>query len=323
MNPFISICIPAYKNAAYLDVLLHSIELQGFSDYEVIVSDDSPNDEVEILCRKYSSKFLMIYHKNSPPKGSPANWNTGIKMANGKWIKLMHDDDWFSSDTSLADFAKAAQENAHSLLIFSGYSLYEDGVFKSNNIITALIENQLRRSPLILFKKNYIGHPSTTLIKNEPMEWYDEKVKWVVDFEFYIRMLKNGSFHSIQLPLVNIGIGNEQITKEAFRNISIEIPENMYLLNKLGTPVLKNIIVYDYYWRLLRNVGIRSLKDITDHYSEREVPPEISRMLRFQLLFPLPVLKVGFFSKLLMSGSYLYNFFAGKHMLIKLWILVK
>jgi glycosyltransferase involved in cell wall biosynthesis len=105
MQPFISICIPAYKNASYLDVLLRSIESQTFRNYEVIVSDDSQDDEVEILCKHYSTKFSLQYHKNSPAKGSPANWNMVISLAKGEWIKMMHDDDWFAGKASLAAFA--------------------------------------------------------------------------------------------------------------------------------------------------------------------------------------------------------------------------
>ena len=48
-SPLISICIPAYKRIDYLQKLLDSISIQTFKDYEVIVTDDSPDESVEIL----------------------------------------------------------------------------------------------------------------------------------------------------------------------------------------------------------------------------------------------------------------------------------
>ena len=45
--PFISICIPAYKNTTYVGRLLDSISEQTFTDYEVVVTDDSPDDSVK------------------------------------------------------------------------------------------------------------------------------------------------------------------------------------------------------------------------------------------------------------------------------------
>jgi len=47
----ISICIPAYKNVGFLERLLHSISIQSFADYEVVITDDSPDDSVKNLYR--------------------------------------------------------------------------------------------------------------------------------------------------------------------------------------------------------------------------------------------------------------------------------
>ncbi|MEO6489819.1 MAG: glycosyltransferase [Ferruginibacter sp.] len=311
MNPFISICIPAYKNSNYLEVLFRSIAIQTFKDFEVIVSDDSPGEDVEGICKKYASVFPLHYGRNTIPKMSPANWNESIRRSSGRWIKLMHDDDWFSSDNSLASFAEAAR-NQQAAFIFSGFWLYENGDKKRNYIIDAFTERSLRSSPLHLFKQNYIGHPSTTLIKNIRSEWYDERIKWVVDIEFYIRCLNESDFYCLKQPLVNIGTGSEQITKQVFRKIEVEIPENIYLLNKLGTAILKNMVVYDYYWRLLRNVKIRKMKDITDHCKSMEVPAEIKAMVNFQRNISLQVLNVGLFSKTLMAIFYFRFLFLNK-----------
>src|SRR2546421_11807457 len=109
-RPFISICIPAYKRPHYLQRLLDSIAIQSFKDYEVIISDDSGDDNsVRDLVQKYDSVFALSYHRNTPSLGTPANWNNAIEKANGAWIKLMHDDDWFSSPTSLEEFANATK----------------------------------------------------------------------------------------------------------------------------------------------------------------------------------------------------------------------
>jgi glycosyltransferase involved in cell wall biosynthesis len=107
MNPFISICIPAYKNKDFLGILLQSILEQDYKDYEVIVTDDSPDDSVEEVCASFKENLPLIYHRNRPVKGSPANWNAGIALAKGGWIKMMHDDDWFADEKSLQRFADA------------------------------------------------------------------------------------------------------------------------------------------------------------------------------------------------------------------------
>lgn len=305
MKPFISVCIPAYKNAQYLKVLLESISVQTFKDFEVIVSDDSPGDEVDILCRSYLTVFPLQYQKNQPSKGSPANWNACIAKASGSWIKIMHADDWFAADDALEKFASAAKQNPGAGFIFSGFTNYEHNKVKDVNILGGYHEHALQKSPLLLFKKNYIGHPSTTLIKNDLPAWYDEKIKWVVDFEFYIRALKQMDFYVIKEPLINIRLHEEQVTKTAFRNREVEIPENLYLLNKLGTSVLGNIYVYDYYWRLMRNLGIRDIDSLKGYSKGMDVPAAICKMIGFQKHFPLFLLRIGVISKTVMFISFL------------------
>ena len=53
MSPFISICIPAYKNVEFLKRLPDSIAVQSFKNFEVILSDDSPGKEVEQLANAH------------------------------------------------------------------------------------------------------------------------------------------------------------------------------------------------------------------------------------------------------------------------------
>jgi len=303
MAPLISICIPAYKNKSFLDRLLDSVRIQTFKDFEVILTDDSPDNELEALCREYSHEFPLRYYKNDKPLGTPANWNYAISKANGEWIKLMHDDDWFVDEKSLQHFAVAALRNAQESFIFSGYIEKEKAVIKKRYLISTFELFLLKRSPLNLFKKNFVGHPSTTLVKNNRQEWYDERIRWVVDFEFYIRCLRKHKFIAIKKKLIYVGLNEQQVTKKVFRNLQVELVENFYLLNKLGKSCLKNVFVYDYFWRLFRNLNIRGVNQINCYVSADKVSNEIKQMLSFQKKIPTQILKIGLFSKFLMLIS--------------------
>src|SRR5882724_7428907 len=117
----ISICIPAYKGIEYLQRLLDSIAMQTFRNFELVITDDSPDDTVKELCKQYQNQFPLNYHRNPVPLGTPANWNEAISKAVGEWIKLMHDDDWFYDKNSLAYFADAISNNPSSSFVFSAY----------------------------------------------------------------------------------------------------------------------------------------------------------------------------------------------------------
>ncbi len=301
--PLISICIPAYKNPEFLMRLLNSIHMQRYKDYEVVITDDTPDNSLKPVVDQFKEVLPLNYIKNKVPLGTPENWNFAISEAKGEWIKLMHNDDWFVSEESLYSFAQAAINNPNAELIFSGYfEVQDNNVIQKRYVISNADEVLLRRSPINLFKENFIGSPSTTLIKNDHKEWYDQKIKWVVDFEYYIRRLKESIFVAIKKPLINIGIHSNQVTKSSFRKLEVEIPENLYLLEKLGEDSLRNIFVYDYYWRLFRNLKIRSLKQIKEYY-DVNLPSKICKMLMFQFKIPLSVLYIGAFSKTFMFFS--------------------
>ncbi len=118
-QPLISICITTYNRTDLLIRLLDSIKTQTFLDYEIIMNDNSTNNEVELLVKSYQSKIAINYEKNCPTVTAAENCNKVMHRSNGKWIKLMHDDDWFSSSNALNKFALIAKQTEKNF-IFSG-----------------------------------------------------------------------------------------------------------------------------------------------------------------------------------------------------------
>ena len=291
--------------------LLDSISVQTFKDFEVIVTDDSADDSVATLIKQFSSSFIIHYYKNARPLGTPANWNAAIRLARGEWIKLMHDDDWFADQTSLDEFV-IASKNSGSTFVFSGYKNISIETNSSEPyILTSWHAYLLKSNPYNLLKQNFIGHPSTTLIKNDLDDWYDEQLKWVVDIEFYTRTLLKRKFHAIRKPLVNLGISSAQVTKAAFRNPEIEIPENLYLLHKTSPAALKAIFAFDYYWRFVRNLSIRNISTIVRYQPDRPVPAVLKLMVNYQRQVPQLILNIGPISKLMMTIAYLHSRIGG------------
>jgi glycosyltransferase involved in cell wall biosynthesis len=303
---FISICIPAYKRRDNLKRLLYSIFIQKFKDFEVVISDDSPDDTVKDVVNEFKG-IPINYYKNEKALGTPANWNFAISKASGQWIKIMHDDDWFIDEHSLSTFANAVKSTPGKF-IFSGY--YD--VFESGEKRLALFpqgwKNRLIRNPVTLLAKNVIGPPSVILVHRSIKEKYDERMKWRVDIDFYIRLLlAQKDFQQITEPLIYVGIGSTQVTKSCLNNPSVELPEGWLLLKKYGVKRLKDIRLYDAWWRIIRNTNIRSRDQLATYVEEGEWPAAIKRMADFQSLIPVTILKTGVFSKIFMTLSYLIN----------------
>jgi len=90
-KPLISICIPNYNNAKYLDACLQSALNQTYKNREIIFIDDSSSDESLNIAQKYSDKIKI--HKNSSNIGQPKNTNKCVELSKGKYIVILHSDD--------------------------------------------------------------------------------------------------------------------------------------------------------------------------------------------------------------------------------------
>ena len=218
----------------------------------------------------------------------------------------MHDDDWFANENSLSIFAENI--NLDTKFIFCPYNNFieKNGNYQLQEP-SIKFKKRVLRNPMILIAKNEIGPPSVTLFHKSITEKYDDRLKWRVDQEYYIRIIKQlGDFKVIDTPLINIGVSESQVTNSCINIPEVEIPELGIILNKFGVSFLENIIVYDAVWRILRNSKINS-KDKLYIYSKKEWPKVIINMIKNQSLLPYFIIKIGPVSKLLMIVSYLIN----------------
>jgi glycosyltransferase involved in cell wall biosynthesis len=103
--PQISFGIPTYNRPNRLRRLLDTIYNQKdveLSDFEVIVSDNSTNNETEqMLSEHYGDKPNLIYHKNNENIGSERNIRQVFDLGTGNFTWLMPDDDFLSTNQSL------------------------------------------------------------------------------------------------------------------------------------------------------------------------------------------------------------------------------
>jgi glycosyltransferase involved in cell wall biosynthesis len=304
---FVSICIPAYSRVQFLQRLLDSISLQSFSNFEVVITDDSPGNEVFELSKSHPLGSKIRYFKNPVSLGSPENWNEALRKSAGEWIKIMHDDDWFTHAGSLEEFVRNIN-NENVQFVFSSYTnVYPDG-HKKHVHLNRFYVNRLMEKPELLFASNRIGPPSAVLFKKMDSVYFDQRMKWLVDIDFYIAYLKKyPGFVYIDRPLVQIGISQSQVTQISFGNPEIEIPERKLLFEKLGEKALRYLPVYDEWWRFIRNFKISDVRQLNPDRSLPTIPKPLASMVRFQNNIPMGMLKIGIFSKSLMFAHYLYS----------------
>jgi glycosyltransferase involved in cell wall biosynthesis len=88
----VSICIPTYNRAEYLRRAVKSCLSQTYSDFEVIITDNSTNDESAKMAAKWTDPRVR-YFKNEGNIGPYASVLRALAFAKGKYIKFLMDDD--------------------------------------------------------------------------------------------------------------------------------------------------------------------------------------------------------------------------------------
>ena len=116
MNSLVSICIPTYRRPAMLRETIESCLAQTYTDYEIVVSDDSPDDETEAMLTAWNLPRLRYFH-NRPGLRQAGNVNNLLQQARGDRLVLLHDDDLLFPD-ALQTLAACWEADADTLAAF-------------------------------------------------------------------------------------------------------------------------------------------------------------------------------------------------------------
>ena len=92
MGPSVSILMPVYKTAEYLQEALESILAQSYTDYELIVLNDCSPDNAEEILDQYDDPRIVRY-LGTNNQGLSNVLNIGLDIAKGKYIARMDSDD--------------------------------------------------------------------------------------------------------------------------------------------------------------------------------------------------------------------------------------
>ena len=123
-EPLISVIVPVYNVADYLEYSLNSIQQQSYQELEIILVDDGSTDDSSSICKKYLDqdlRFKYIYQENA---GLSAARNTGITAASGEYITFVDSDDWL--DTSAIEILYRNLKKYDADIAAGNYNMYND-----------------------------------------------------------------------------------------------------------------------------------------------------------------------------------------------------
>ena len=93
-QPAISVIIPVYNVADYIDICMESVVSQSFADFEVLLINDGSTDASGEKCRLWKARDARIRLIEKENEGVAASRNLGVREARGEYLAFVDPDDW-------------------------------------------------------------------------------------------------------------------------------------------------------------------------------------------------------------------------------------
>lgn len=125
MNELLSVIVPIYKGEPYLCKCLDSILNNTYRNIELILVDDGSPDNSGKICDEYASIDKRVHVIHQLNQGASMAYNNGIKVANGKYITFVDNDDWIESDEFMFAMERIEQTDCD-IVLWNYYEEYKD-----------------------------------------------------------------------------------------------------------------------------------------------------------------------------------------------------
>lgn len=193
--PRVSVVIPAYNAAAFIEETLDGVAAQTYRDFEVVVVDDGSSDDTQAVVDAYLRRSKLpgkcIRQANKKIAGAR---NTGIAAARGELIALLdHDDAWFPNrlERGIAVFDAPPEVD----LVCSDENVTEKGRFLRVHRNGPLAADMYER---LLFGGNALS-PSAVIVRKSKIDEVggfreNPEFNTVEDYDLWMRLAKVSRF---------------------------------------------------------------------------------------------------------------------------------
>ncbi len=110
-NIDVSVIIPVYNVAKYIDDCVSSVCSQTMKNIEILLVDDGSTDNSAEMCARWTEKDSRVRLIQQPNQGVSVARNRGIEESRGKWIAFIDSDDWIEPEYLETLYKNAVKNN--------------------------------------------------------------------------------------------------------------------------------------------------------------------------------------------------------------------
>ena len=207
--PLVSVVIPAYNCAAFIEEALQSIYRQTYRHWEIIVVDDGSTDATSSVLAPHLKKIRYFKQEN---KGTAAARNAGIKRARGDLIAFLDNDDvWLPEKLELQ--VRVMQAWPECGLVFTDGKTFTEAGVRRESVLSPRLDQWLRAhttdDPLVakgsmvreLLFCNEISSASSVMVRQKSIEStgsFDEAIAIADDYDLWLKVAREDAIAVIR-----------------------------------------------------------------------------------------------------------------------------
>jgi len=260
-RPLISVITVVRNGAAGLARTIQSVASQDLPHLEYIVIDGGSTDGTLDIIQAHSDS--ISYWQSEADAGISDGFNKGIAHSHGKYVTLVHADDWLSPDQ--LKFGIQTLEESGADFVFGDLLYYRDGVQQYR------IRGECDYAQRIRHVMPALNHPTVIVRRTayEHLGLFDTDFKLAMDYELLLRFHMAGLRGQYDARVT----GNMSLDGASDRNAGKGLVETRHAAIRYGYPIAKAWALYIF--RLLKSSARRT--------SERALPRAVYQAIRGKL----------------------------------------
>lgn len=191
-DSLVSVVIPTYQRATFLERAITSVLAQTYTRWEIIVVDDNDASsayrrETRSFMERYRDDSRISYLEHPENRGGSAARNTGIRAAQGEYVAFLDDDDEWQPTKLAAQLRCFELSGRATAFVYTGFEKVDTATGERVAVIPS-VRGDVYES---LLKRNPIGTTSTVMCRKDALlevGLFDETLPAKQDIDLYIRL---------------------------------------------------------------------------------------------------------------------------------------
>jgi glycosyltransferase involved in cell wall biosynthesis len=234
--PRVSICIPTYNGARWIEEAVRSALAQTAGHFELLVVDDASTDDTLDRVRGFEDRRIRI-EVNERNLGLVGNWNRCVGLARGEFVKFLFQDDLLLPHC-LERMLAVAQAHAGVGMVFCRREILLENPedpraqawkrqygelhtqferLETLNSGRELFEQYLRKG----LRMNFVGEPTAVMVRRscfDRLGLFNTRMHQGPDFEMWIRLMYFYDVGFLDEPLCAFRVHSGSTTRAHHRS---------------------------------------------------------------------------------------------------------